>query len=64
MADYGKIRQQGEQAHATGDTANPYNPGTSSFAAWQAGWKADAEAKADRAAIDDQRADERRIWNE
>jgi hypothetical protein len=36
MADFGKIRDEGAQAHQM--TANPYPNGTSSAAAWLAGW--------------------------
>lgn len=58
MADYGKIRTEGEIAFWHKTPENPYPHGSSSAAAWNAGWR-DGEDQA----LYDQRADERRIWN-
>jgi hypothetical protein len=49
MADFGKIRAEGAQAHH--DTENPYTAGTSSAAAWLAGWT-DRHEQSDNAAAD------------
>lgn len=64
MADFGKIRDEGEQANLKGQAVNPYAAGTSSAAAWQFGWTDAEEDRKAREGIADQRAEEMRLWTE